>query len=64
MTLPDIEELCNSLSMTDIIRLQTVLSAALVRRFERSMALAFSDIVGSTRYFARFGDEAGCRLQQ
>lgn len=62
--LPDIEELCNSLSMTDIIRMQTALSSALVRRFERSVALAFSDVVGSTRYFARFGNEAGRRLQQ
>jgi class 3 adenylate cyclase len=61
---PDYEDLCNSLSMTEIIRLQTMLSTALVRRFERVMALAFSDLVGSTPYFAKFGDEAGRRLQQ
>ncbi len=61
---PDYEQLCNSLSMTEIIRLQTLLSTALVRRFERPLALAFSDVVGSTPYFARFGDEAGRRLQQ
>ncbi len=61
---PDLENLCNTLSLNDIVRLQTMLSAALVRRFEKQMALAFSDIVGSTRYFARFGDEAGRQLQQ
>jgi len=52
------------LSMTEIIRLQTLLSQELARRFEASLALAFSDIVGSTAYFARFGDEAGRQLQQ
>ena len=53
-----------SLSMTEIIRLQTVLSQELTRRFERKAALAFTDVVDSTRYFAQFGDEAGRRLQQ
>jgi len=52
------------LSLTDIIRLQNQLSALLARRFERCQAVAFSDIVESTAYFARFGDEAGRRLQQ
>ncbi len=61
---PDFETLCDSLGMTEIIRLQTMLSAALVRRFERPLTLCFSDIVGSTPYFARFGDEAGRQLQQ
>jgi class 3 adenylate cyclase len=60
----DFEELCNSLSMTDIIRLQTMLSTALVRRFERPLSLVFSDVVESTKYFARFGDAAGRQLQQ
>lgn len=50
--------------MTEIIRLQDALSKALVRRFEKKLALVFSDIVGSTAYFARFGDEAGRKLQQ
>ena len=53
-----------SLSMTEIIRLQTVLSQEMTRRFERHLALVFTDIVESTRYFAQFGDEAGRRLQQ
>jgi len=53
-----------ALSMTEIIRLQDLLSRELKRRFEKERALAFSDVVGSTDYFARFGDEAGRRLQQ
>ncbi|MCY7304747.1 MAG: adenylate/guanylate cyclase domain-containing protein [Rhodoferax sp.] len=53
-----------ALTMTEIIRLQTLLSQELTRRFERNAALAFTDIVESTRYFAQFGDEAGRRLQQ
>ncbi|MDP1533780.1 MAG: adenylate/guanylate cyclase domain-containing protein, partial [Rubrivivax sp.] len=52
------------LTMTEIIRLQTLLSQELSRRFEISAALAFTDIVGSTPYFERFGDEAGHQLQQ
>lgn len=52
------------LTMTEIIRLQTLLSEELTRRFETSMALAFSDIVDSTAYFSRFGDAAGRQLQQ
>lgn len=53
-----------TLSMTEIIRLQNLLSKELKLRFEKHLALGFSDIVGSTPYFARFGDEAGRRLQQ
>jgi class 3 adenylate cyclase len=52
------------LSLNEIIRLQNQLSSMLSRRFEHILALAFSDIVGSTAYFSRFGDEAGRRLQQ
>ena len=52
------------LTMTEIIRLQTVLSRELARRFERPAALAFTDIVESSSHFAHFGDEAGRRLQQ
>jgi class 3 adenylate cyclase len=50
--------------MTEIIRLQNLLQQELKRRFERHVALVFSDIVGSTPYFARFGDAAGRQLQQ
>jgi len=52
------------LSLTELIRLQNEISRLLSQRFERPMALAFSDIVGSTPYFARVGDEAGRKLQQ
>jgi class 3 adenylate cyclase len=54
----------DALSMTEIIRLQNQLQQALARRFERQAMLVFSDIVGSTAYFARFGDAAGRQLQQ
>ena len=53
-----------TLSLTEIIRLQNQLSEVVTRRFEKPLALCFSDIVGSTQYFERFGDEAGQRLQQ
>ena len=53
-----------SLGLTEIIRLQDQLSRVLARRFEKSLALAFTDVVGSTAYFAKYGDEAGRGLQQ
>ena len=52
------------LSLTDIIQLQNLLSEVLRKRFTRPMALCFTDIVGSTAYVSRFGDEAGRRLHQ
>ena len=59
------EELVNRLSMNEIVRLQNALSQALVRRFQRRLALVFTDVVvGSTAYFGTFGDEAGRKLQQ
>lgn len=54
----------DTLSMTEIIRLQTLLSQELSRRFETSATVCFTDIVGSTAYFARFGDASGRQLQQ
>ena len=54
----------STLTMTEIIRLQNQLQQELTRRFERQMLLVFTDIVGSTPYFARFGDAAGRQLQQ
>jgi class 3 adenylate cyclase len=53
-----------SLSLADLIRLREHLSEVLTRRFERNLAVAFTDVVGSTAYFAQFGDEAGRGLQQ
>ncbi len=52
------------LSMTEIVRLQNQLQQELVRRFECRLLMVFSDIVGSTPYFARFGDAAGRQLHQ
>ena len=54
----------SALTMTQIIRLQNQLQQELTRRFERPALLVFSDIVGSTAYFSRFGDAAGRQLQQ
>ena len=54
----------STLSMTEMVRLQNLLQQELRRRFERSLLMAFSDIVGSTPYFARFGDVAGRQLHQ
>ncbi len=54
----------SQLSMTEIVRLQTLLSQELARRFETHLALGFSDIADSTAYFARFGDGPGHQLQQ
>jgi class 3 adenylate cyclase len=53
-----------SLTLTEMIQLQTSLGEALKRRFEKQLCLCFSDVVGSTPYFARFGDAAGRGLQQ
>jgi class 3 adenylate cyclase len=53
-----------SLTLTEMIQLQTRLGEALKRRFTRQLCLCFADLVGSTPYFARFGDAAGRGLQQ
>ena len=53
-----------SLSFTELIRLQTQVGEVLKRRFTRGLCLCFTDLVGSTSYFARFGDAAGRGLQQ
>ena len=54
----------SGLSLTDMIRLREQVSEEITRRFEKKQCVAFSDIVGSTNYFARFGDNAGRALQQ
>ncbi len=53
-----------TLTLTEAIRLQAKLSTFIDKKFQRHAALVFSDIVGSTPYFARFGNEAGRSLQQ
>lgn len=53
-----------TMSLTEMIRLRELVSEVLLRRFERNLALAFTDVVGSTAYFGEFGDEAGRGLIQ
>lgn len=53
-----------SLTLTELIQLQTRLLEAMNRRFQRPLALMFSDVVGSTPYFRSFGDVAGRGLMQ
>jgi class 3 adenylate cyclase len=52
------------LGLDEMLELGERISASLRRRFERDLALAYSDIVGSTAYFAAHGDAAGRALQQ
>ena len=54
----------NALSLQEIMQLHSDLIAAMTRRFQRNLAVVFTDVVGSTPYFARFGDVAGRALQQ
>ena len=54
----------SKLGMTEIVRLQNQLQQELTRRFEHRLLMVFSDIAGSTPYFARFGDAMGRQLQQ
>jgi class 3 adenylate cyclase len=54
----------NSLTLTEIIHIQNELSAHLARHYQKCQALLFTDIVGSTAYFSRFGNEVGRRLHQ
>jgi len=54
----------SELGLAELIRLREQLSAEITRRFEKKVAVAFSDVVGSTQYFARFGDHEGRALQQ
>lgn len=58
MPLPDLDKL----SLDDLLRLQEEISRVLVRRFQREIALVFTDVVGSTSYYERFGDAAGKAL--
>ncbi|MCC6128752.1 MAG: adenylate/guanylate cyclase domain-containing protein [Acidobacteria bacterium] len=53
-----------SMGLREILQLEDTLAQTLRRRFGRHTALCFTDVVGSTQYFARFGDQAGRILQQ
>ncbi|MBI4861188.1 MAG: adenylate/guanylate cyclase domain-containing protein [Candidatus Riflebacteria bacterium] len=52
----------DNLTFAELMQLQLEISQTIKRRFERKMALAFSDVVGSTAYFQRHGDAAGRAL--
>ena len=54
----------DSLSLTELIQIQNAIPEVLRRRFQTSLALLFTDVVGSTAYFAQFGDDAGRGVQQ
>ncbi len=50
--------------LRDFIGLQQELERRVRQRFEKPMALFFTDVVGSTAYIARYGDVAGRALLQ
>lgn len=52
------------LGLTELIRLQTHISDVLTRRFERPLCFVFSDVVGSSEYTAKHGNESGRIVQQ
>ena len=54
----------DALSFTEMIQLQLQLGESLKARFAKQLCLTFTDVVGSTPYFARLGDAAGRGLQQ
>jgi class 3 adenylate cyclase len=54
----------DELGLTELIRLQARISEVLTRRFEKPLCVAFSDVVGSSGYTAKHGDEAGRMLAQ
>ena len=52
------------LSLQQLVELRDQIARTLKRRFERSLALFFTDVVGSTAYVAKHGDVAGRELLQ
>ena len=57
---PDLDRM----GLEAMIDLRAQLQQAIVERFERQRALAFTDLVGSTRYFQAKGNTAGLGLQR
>jgi len=45
-----------NLSLTEIIQLQNHLPDHIAQRYEQCVAIVFSDIIGSTAFFNRFGN--------
>ena len=54
----------DELGLTELIRLQAHISEVLAERFEKPLCVVFSDVVGSSGYTSKHGDEAGRMLQQ
>ena len=54
----------DALTLTEFIKLQDDLEREIRSRFEKPITLVFTDVVGSTAYFERFGDAAGRALLQ
>ncbi len=54
----------DALSLTDLIKLQAEIERETRARYEKPVALVFTDVVGSTAYFERHGDAAGRALLQ
>lgn len=54
----------DGLSLTQLIQIQDELQREIRERFEHEVCLVFTDVVGSTAYFERFGDAAGRALLQ
>ncbi len=54
----------SGLGMTQLIQLLEQLEQELRQRFERNLAIVFTDVVGSTAFFAQHGDSAGRALLQ
>ncbi len=51
-------------TLTELIKLQDEIEREIRSRYERPLALVFTDVVGSTAYFERHGDAAGRALLQ
>ncbi len=54
----------DGLGLTELIKLQDDIDRQIRARYERPVTLVFTDVVGSTAYFERFGDAAGRALLQ
>ena len=54
----------DALSLTDLIKLQDEIESETRARYEKTVALVFTDVAGSTSYFERHGDAAGRALLQ
>lgn len=60
----EIAEQLEGSSIVEILRVQDHLQKLVRERYERQVAVLFSDIVDSTRYFERHGDAEGRRMVQ